>query len=75
MYLLALDLLVFIVPLYLFELDVRWAALENATNTLAGSEAESRKKKKRSTNAISRPMLNIGGVVVVVLLFSLNIAI
>ena len=49
LYLLALDLLVFIVPLYLLALDDRWAALENATNTLAGSEAESRKKKKRNT--------------------------
>ena len=72
LYLLALDLLVIIVPLYLLALDLRWAALEIATKTLAGSEAESRNKQKRSTNAISRPMLNIGSVVVVVLLVALK---
>ena len=70
-YLLALDLLVFIVPLYVLALDACWAALENVTKTLAGFEAESRKKTKRNTNAIARPMLNIGGVVVVVLRFAL----
>jgi TRAP-type mannitol/chloroaromatic compound transport system permease small subunit len=73
LYLLALDLLVFIVFLYVLALDVCWAALENVTKTLAGCEAESRKTSKRNTNAIAKPMLNIGGVVVVVLRFALII--